>query len=107
MSQFRNPAGLFGRLLARGMAWGHKDFYKNTAKVLDLKAEDKYLEIGFGSGLFIRRYASHVAIISGKLTIFVTFLGFPSRSVFTQVVIYNVILPPIFYYFYNPTPVTL
>ena len=65
MSQFRNPAGLFGRVLARGMAWGHKDFYKNTAKVLDLKEEDKYLEIGFGSGLFIRRYASHVARISG------------------------------------------
>jgi len=65
MSQFRNPTGPFGRLLARGMAWGHRDFYKNTAKALDLKEEDKYLEIGFGSGLFIRRYASHVARISG------------------------------------------
>lgn len=65
MSQFGNPAGLFGRILARGMAWGHKDFYKNTAKVLDLRDEDKYLEIGFGSGLFIKKYASHVARIAG------------------------------------------
>mgnify|MGYP001014106738 FL=1 len=65
MSQFRNPTGAFGRLLARGMAWGHKDFYKNTAKALDLKEEDRYLEIGFGSGLFIKKYASHVARIAG------------------------------------------
>lgn len=65
MSQFRNPTGPFGRLFARGMAWGHKDFYENTAKVLNLKDEDKYLEIGFGSGLFIKKYASHVARIAG------------------------------------------
>ncbi|NPV51321.1 MAG: class I SAM-dependent methyltransferase [Candidatus Methanofastidiosum sp.] len=65
MSQFRNPTGPFGRLLARSMAWGHKDFYKNTAKALDLKEEDRYLEIGFGSGLFIKKYASHVARIAG------------------------------------------
>jgi len=65
MSQFGKPTGLFGRILARGMAWGHKDFYKNTAKVLNLKHDDKYLEIGFGSGLFIKKYASHVARIAG------------------------------------------
>ncbi len=65
MSQFGKPTGLFGRILARGMAWGHKDFYKNTAKDLNLKDEDKYLEIGFGSGLFIKKYASHVARIAG------------------------------------------
>lgn len=65
MSKFGKPTGFFGRMLARGMAWGHKDFYKNTAKVLNLKDDDKYLEIGFGSGLFIKKYASHVARISG------------------------------------------
>jgi ubiquinone/menaquinone biosynthesis C-methylase UbiE len=65
MSQFGKPTGFFGRILAKGMAWGHKDFYKNTAKVLDLKHEDTYLEIGFGSGLFIKKYASHVARIAG------------------------------------------
>jgi len=47
------------------MAWGHRDFYINTAKVLDLKPDDKYLEIGFGSGFFIKKYASHVARIAG------------------------------------------
>jgi len=65
MSQFAKPAGFLGKILAKGMAWGHKDFYKNTAKVLNLKQDDKYLEIGFGSGLFIKKYASHVSRIAG------------------------------------------
>jgi len=47
------------------MAWGHRDFYKNTAKVLNLQHDDNILEIGFGSGLFIKKYASHVARIAG------------------------------------------
>jgi len=65
MSQFEKPTGFFGRLLARSMAWGHRDFYKNTAKALDLKHDDKYLEIGFGSGLFIKKYVSHVSRVAG------------------------------------------
>jgi ubiquinone/menaquinone biosynthesis C-methylase UbiE len=65
MSQFEKPIGFFGKLLAKGMAWGHRDFYKNTAKALDLKHDDKYLEIGFGSGVFVKKYASHVAKIAG------------------------------------------
>ena len=47
------------------MAWGHRDFYINTAKVLDLRPDDRLLEIGFGSGYFIKDYASHVARIAG------------------------------------------
>ena len=65
MSQAAKPTGFFGKILARGYAWGHKDFYKNTAKALNLQHDDKYLEIGFGSGLFIKKYASHVARIAG------------------------------------------
>lgn len=65
MSQFANPTGFFGKILAKGMAWGHKDFYKNTAKTLNLKHDDKYLEIGFGSGLFIKKYVSNVSRIAG------------------------------------------
>jgi ubiquinone/menaquinone biosynthesis C-methylase UbiE len=65
MAQFVKPAGFWGKMLARGMAWGHKDFYKNTAKALHLKGDDQYLEIGFGSGLFIKKYASHVLRIAG------------------------------------------
>ena len=65
MSKFKKPTGFLGKILARGMAWGHKDFYINTARVIDLKYDDKYLEIGFGSGLFIKKYASHVEKIAG------------------------------------------
>lgn len=65
MSEFKKPTGFFGKLLARGMALGHKDFYRNTAKALDLKQDDKYLEIGFGSGIFIKQYVSHAAKIAG------------------------------------------
>jgi len=65
MSQVGKPTGFFGKLLARGMAWGHKEFYKNTAKTLDLREDDNYLEIGFGSGMFIKKYASHVSRIAG------------------------------------------
>jgi len=65
MSQAAKPTGFFGKILARGYAWGHKDFYKNTAKVLNLQHDDKYLEIGFGSGLFIKKHASNVARIAG------------------------------------------
>lgn len=65
MSQAAKPIGFFGRLLARGMAWGHRGFYRNTAKVVDLHPNDVYLEIGFGSGLFIKKYASHVSRIAG------------------------------------------
>lgn len=65
MSQAAKPTGFFGKLSARGMALGHRNFYKNTAKVLDLAPDDAYLEIGFGSGLFIRKYASHAKSIAG------------------------------------------
>jgi len=65
MSQAAKPTGVFGRILARGMARGHKDFYESAAKVLDLRPDDEYLEIGFGSGFFIKKYASHVSRIAG------------------------------------------
>ncbi len=65
MSQFKKPAGVLGRIIARGMAWGHRDFYKNTARIMNLIPEDKYLEVGFGSGLFIKKYAWHVSEIAG------------------------------------------
>jgi len=65
MSQARKPTGFVQRFLARSMAWGHRSFYKNAAKALDLQHDDKLLEIGFGSGLFIKKYASHVSRIAG------------------------------------------
>jgi len=65
MPQVSKPTGFFGKLLARGMALGHRSFYKNTARILDLKDDDKCLEIGFGSGLFIKKYASHLSFVAG------------------------------------------
>ena len=65
MSQASKPVGFFGRLSARGMALGHRSFYKNTARILNLQSNDVLLEIGFGSGIFIKKYASHISRISG------------------------------------------
>jgi ubiquinone/menaquinone biosynthesis C-methylase UbiE len=64
-AQIAKPTGFYGKILARGMAIGHRAFYQNSAKALRLTEEDRYLEIGFGSGLFIKRYASHVSRIAG------------------------------------------
>lgn len=65
MSQFAKPTGFFGRMLAKGMARGHKQFYKNALMAIDPKKDDKYLEIGFGSGVFIKKHMSHVSKIAG------------------------------------------
>jgi ubiquinone/menaquinone biosynthesis C-methylase UbiE len=65
MSQFAKPTGFFGKTLAKGMARGHKEFYKNALKVINPKKDDKYLEIGFGSGIFIKKCMSHVSKIAG------------------------------------------
>jgi len=64
-AQIAKPTGFYGKILARGMALGHRSFYENSAKALRLTEEDRYLEIGFGSGLFIKKYASHVSRIAG------------------------------------------
>ena len=65
MSQFAKPTGFFGKILAKGMARGHKEFYKNALKAINPKKDDEYLEIGFGSGIFIKKYMSHVSKIAG------------------------------------------
>ena len=65
MSQVAKPTGFFGKMLAKGMARGHKEFYKNALKAINPKKDDKYLEIGFGSGIFIKKYMSHVSKIAG------------------------------------------
>jgi SAM-dependent methyltransferase len=65
MSQFAKPKGFLGKILAKGMARGHKEFYKNALKKINPKKEDIYLEIGFGSGIFINKYLAHVSKISG------------------------------------------
>ena len=56
MSQVAKPTGFFGKTIAKGMARGHKEFYKNALKAINPKKNDRYLEIGFGSGIFIKKY---------------------------------------------------
>ena len=65
MSQFAKPTGFFGKTLAKGMARGHKELYKNALKAINPTKDDKYLEIGFGSGIFIKKHMSHVSRIAG------------------------------------------
>jgi ubiquinone/menaquinone biosynthesis C-methylase UbiE len=65
LPQVAKPTGLLGRLRARGMAIGHRGLYKNVAAALALSAEDDYLEVGCGSGIFMKRYASQVNSIAG------------------------------------------
>ncbi len=65
MSQFGKPTGFFGKILAKGMARGHKEFYKNALKAINPKKDDRCLEIGFGSGIFIKKYLSYVSKIAG------------------------------------------
>lgn len=65
MTKFSKPTGKLGKILAKGFAFGHKDFYKNTASVAELTESDELLEIGFGAGMFINKYAKHIKHIAG------------------------------------------
>jgi len=65
LSQAAKPVGFKGRIRARLMAIGHRAIYKNAATVLNLQPEDDYLEVGFGSGIFMKSYAAHVRSIAG------------------------------------------
>jgi ubiquinone/menaquinone biosynthesis C-methylase UbiE len=65
MSQAGKPTGFIGKNLAKSMARGHKEFYKNAVKTINPKKDDIFLEIGFGSGVFIKKYMSHVSKIAG------------------------------------------
>ena len=47
------------------MVTGHRTIYKNVAAALNLKPEDDYIEVGCGSGIFMKLYASHVHSVAG------------------------------------------
>jgi len=65
MSDAKKPVGLKGRLLARFMGFAHRPLYKAVSMQLALTEEDTYIEIGFGSGIFIKNFASHVKRVAG------------------------------------------
>ena len=64
-SQAAKPIGYWGMIGARLMAIAHRTIYKNVAAALNLQPEDDYLEVGCGSGIFMKLYASHVRSITG------------------------------------------
>ena len=59
------PIGFRGRIIARLMAIAHRTIYKNVAAALNLQPEDDFLEVGCGSGIFIKSYALYVHSIAG------------------------------------------
>ena len=65
LSQGAKPIGFGGRIMARLMAVAHRTIYKNVAAALNLQPEDDYLEVGCGSGIFMKSYASDVHSIAG------------------------------------------
>jgi ubiquinone/menaquinone biosynthesis C-methylase UbiE len=65
LSQAAMPIGFWGRISARIMAIAHRNIYMNVAAALNLQPEDTYLELGCGSGLFMKKYASTAYSITG------------------------------------------
>ncbi|NQE05902.1 putative arsenite methyltransferase [ANME-1 cluster archaeon GoMg1] len=65
LSQSAKPIGFWGRIIARLMAIAHRTIYKNVAAALNMQPEDDYLEVGCGSGIFMKSYVSHVRSIAG------------------------------------------
>jgi len=65
LSQGAKPIGFGGRIMARLMVIGHRTIYKNVAAALNLQPEDDFLEVGCGSGIFMKSYASHVHSTAG------------------------------------------
>lgn len=51
--QFRKPSGMLGHLISSFMNIYNNQIYKDIFDLLEVKVEDKLLEIGYGSGLGI------------------------------------------------------
>lgn len=63
--QFEGPTGRAGRIAAWTMPIIFRPLYAAMAKTLVLKPEDEVLDVACGSGVFLRRHASHVQRIAG------------------------------------------
>lgn len=65
LPQAVKPSGIKGVLFASLMQWAHGAEYRAAAEALRLEIDDRFLEIGCGSGFFLRKYASGTAAIAG------------------------------------------
>jgi ubiquinone/menaquinone biosynthesis C-methylase UbiE len=59
-SQLRRPSGLFGRVVGRGMALVNRPINYWTVDLMDVRPHHRVLEVGFGSGVALRRTAGIV-----------------------------------------------
>ena len=59
-SQFGRPRGIVGRLVGMILAYENRERNEWAVGLLDLKPDDRVLEIGFGPGLAIEQMASIV-----------------------------------------------
>lgn len=58
-------SGAIGRLIARTYAPFNRWFYRRFAPIVDVQAGDEILDVGCGSGVFLRDHASHARRIAG------------------------------------------
>ncbi len=65
LPQGAKPSGIKGVLLATLMQWVHGGEYRAVAEALRLEHDDRFLELGCGSGYFLSKYASGTAVSSG------------------------------------------
>ncbi|MEI7500400.1 MAG: class I SAM-dependent methyltransferase [Bacteroidota bacterium] len=52
-NQFRKPSGFLGRIVSFLMKKGNKSAYDNIIRELEIKRDDRILEIGYGHGIGI------------------------------------------------------
>lgn len=64
-SRAEKPRGFWGTIAAWLMGIGHRSVYKSVAASLDLKPEDDLLDVGCGSGIFIKKFASKIHHVAG------------------------------------------
>jgi ubiquinone/menaquinone biosynthesis C-methylase UbiE len=65
LSQAAMPRGISGWIMGWIMPIFHDSIYKLVSPVLDLGTQDDLLDVGCGSGHFLKKYASHVKSIAG------------------------------------------
>lgn len=63
--QGRRPTGALGWLTALTMPLLFRSLYRQVADHLDLRPDDDVLDVGCGSGDFLKRYAAHTRRIAG------------------------------------------
>jgi ubiquinone/menaquinone biosynthesis C-methylase UbiE len=65
VSQFAKPRGLMGRIVGQLLAVKNKQRSLWVLEVLNLKADDRVFEIGFGPGVDIKRVSEKVSFVAG------------------------------------------